>query len=373
MTLYFAYGSNLNMSQMNSRCPGARLLAPAGLKGYRFVINRLGVATLIPDVAAEVMGMLWDLSRDDIDMLDRYEGCRQGLYDKCYRITYSEGVQNVPALVYIDHRNTALGSPRKGYLEGIIAGAERHDFPAEYIQMLRSWPQERDFRAFNRLLNDARTRKELPLTLQTHVLSATKALKERRDELILRALSTCAEADNSRSSFEDLLRNVVGNELKRVRAQLEVKEAARLAFELAGFQRFLDHIQTLEGEVKSSALLERREENGEVAGAGIIITSEADRVHADEDRLVVTSHSPLVAWLWKRVFEEGCGIHPRACAFIDGIAHLLEHTPCFTDDMSLSVLILAGVRGLATSRVETLMAEIGHLKGEMCVSHSDAH
>lgn len=51
MRCYFAYGSNMDVRQMGQRCPGATLLWTATLGGYRFIINRRGVATVI--VAAQ--------------------------------------------------------------------------------------------------------------------------------------------------------------------------------------------------------------------------------------------------------------------------------------------------------------------------------
>ncbi len=53
-TLYFAYGSNLDQQQMRKRCPGARVLAPGVLRGYRIAfgnhsVKRGGaVATIVP-------------------------------------------------------------------------------------------------------------------------------------------------------------------------------------------------------------------------------------------------------------------------------------------------------------------------------------
>ena len=39
MTLYFAYGSNMNRSAMTRRCPGARAIGTAVLEGYRFFVG----------------------------------------------------------------------------------------------------------------------------------------------------------------------------------------------------------------------------------------------------------------------------------------------------------------------------------------------
>jgi len=45
---YFAYGSNINQEQMAFRCNDALPVAIAYVRNFRFVINSMGVATIIP-------------------------------------------------------------------------------------------------------------------------------------------------------------------------------------------------------------------------------------------------------------------------------------------------------------------------------------
>ena len=50
--LYFAYGSNLNLGQMQNRCPDSVPVARVILKGYQLCFNRvalsMGLSTLFP-------------------------------------------------------------------------------------------------------------------------------------------------------------------------------------------------------------------------------------------------------------------------------------------------------------------------------------
>lgn len=46
--LYFAYGSNLALSQMEMRCPSSPYVAPARLKNWRWQINKRGYANIVP-------------------------------------------------------------------------------------------------------------------------------------------------------------------------------------------------------------------------------------------------------------------------------------------------------------------------------------
>jgi hypothetical protein len=67
----------MDQGQMASRCPGARPIGIAELRGHRFRINSRGVATIEPDSTATVWGLLRALTLDDIAHLDEYEGVGQ--------------------------------------------------------------------------------------------------------------------------------------------------------------------------------------------------------------------------------------------------------------------------------------------------------
>lgn len=73
--LYFAYGSNINLDQMRFRCPDAVPVMPVTLQGYELAFRgHAGVATILPKEGASVHGLLWDLTPQCEQSLDRYEG-----------------------------------------------------------------------------------------------------------------------------------------------------------------------------------------------------------------------------------------------------------------------------------------------------------
>ena len=72
--LYFAYGSNLDRRQFTRRCPGSRPVSPAKLRGYRLAFRGGGHADIVREKGGIVRGALYEVTKRDVDALDRYEG-----------------------------------------------------------------------------------------------------------------------------------------------------------------------------------------------------------------------------------------------------------------------------------------------------------
>ena len=134
---YFAYGLNLDIASMAERCPKARLVGTAELGGYRFAVNRLGLATVLPAARCRVLGVLWSVTPRDEESLDSFEGVLENLYVK-ERIRLSIAGKTTSALIYraVESRP---GPPRQGYLENIIAAARTHGFSDDYITEISSF------------------------------------------------------------------------------------------------------------------------------------------------------------------------------------------------------------------------------------------
>ncbi|KAI0481570.1 hypothetical protein F4859DRAFT_425196 [Xylaria cf. heliscus] len=82
--LYFAYGSNLWMEQMATRCPNSHFMGRAVLPDYRWQINERGYANIVPASGFSVHGLVYELGAGDEPRLDRSEGVSTGAYSKAY-------------------------------------------------------------------------------------------------------------------------------------------------------------------------------------------------------------------------------------------------------------------------------------------------
>ena len=98
--LYFAYGSNINLEQMDYRCPDATVVGPVVLENYELLFRRGGFATIEPKKGERVHGLLWSITPECERSLDLYEGYPR-FYDK-QTVTVRDGLgRELPVMAYI--------------------------------------------------------------------------------------------------------------------------------------------------------------------------------------------------------------------------------------------------------------------------------
>ncbi|KAG0645483.1 hypothetical protein D0Z07_8695 [Hyphodiscus hymeniophilus] len=90
-SLYFAYGSNLQLKQMAKRCPDSQYQGRARLHNFRWQINDRGFANVIPDPNSSVEGLCYLLSGEDEARLDRSEGVPTAYQKKWTEVDFYPG------------------------------------------------------------------------------------------------------------------------------------------------------------------------------------------------------------------------------------------------------------------------------------------
>lgn len=137
MPLYFAYGSNMDQTAMAARCPASKPVGIGRLMRHRFIVFEGGYASVVRDPQRVVWGMVWDLALADVPALDRYESIASGLYTKVVQpIVTAQGARR--AVVYVG-RSGRPGTPKPGYMEGVVAAATHAGLPEDYIRSLSVW------------------------------------------------------------------------------------------------------------------------------------------------------------------------------------------------------------------------------------------
>ncbi|KAJ3522631.1 hypothetical protein NMY22_g11809 [Coprinellus aureogranulatus] len=146
-TLYFGYGSNLWIDQMNRRCPESKLVGIGLLKDWKWIINNRGYANIILSPTDIVYGLVYEISATDEASLDRSEGVPVSYLKQYHSIEFTP--LSVPThhnhpdvqapsisspslakemLVYVDIKRVTPSSPKEEYIyrinKGIVDGVK---------------------------------------------------------------------------------------------------------------------------------------------------------------------------------------------------------------------------------------------------------
>ncbi|WP_431284405.1 gamma-glutamylcyclotransferase family protein [Humitalea sp. 24SJ18S-53] len=113
-TLYAAYGSNLNRTQMAARCPAAVSAGGVLVPGWRLAFNKWALIERDPE--AEVAVGLWTVTPACLTSLDRFEGVPHAYVRDL--LPLPDGRQ---AVVYHDVA-ARPGPPSLAYVQRIRAG-----------------------------------------------------------------------------------------------------------------------------------------------------------------------------------------------------------------------------------------------------------
>ena len=144
MTLYAAYGSNMDPEQMVLRAPHSPQRGTGWMVGWRLTVGGedLGwegaLATVVEEPGSQVFVSLYDMTDADEATLDEWEGSDLGLYTKIrVRVATLDG--DVTAWIYVlDAYEGGLPSAR--YLGIMADAAEAAGAPDDYVEDLRTRP-----------------------------------------------------------------------------------------------------------------------------------------------------------------------------------------------------------------------------------------
>ena len=127
---YFAYGSNLWVPQMRSRCPSARPVGTGVLDGWKIVCDKPSTdgsskLNIRPAASGSVHGVLYELADLDRPNLDAAEP----LYTPV-----EAAVEGRDVLTYSYEGEPSDRRPYDWYLAVVLAGAASHGLPTENLQ-----------------------------------------------------------------------------------------------------------------------------------------------------------------------------------------------------------------------------------------------
>jgi gamma-glutamylcyclotransferase (GGCT)/AIG2-like uncharacterized protein YtfP len=141
VTLYAAYGTNLDPGRMSERCPHSPLRSTGWLRGWRLTFGGEehgwdgALATIVEDPIEQVFVAIYDVTPEDEAELDQWDSADTGLYRKTrVRVSTMSGEVLVWAYVLDAYEG---GLPSAIYLGVLADAAEAADAPADYVAALR--------------------------------------------------------------------------------------------------------------------------------------------------------------------------------------------------------------------------------------------
>ena len=144
MTLYAAYGTNLDPARMSERCPHSILQSTGWLTGWRLTFGGEehgwdgALSTIVQDPFEQVFVAVYDVTPEDVAELDRWDSADTGLYRRAkVRVKTLAGELLVWAYVLDAYEG---GLPSASYLGVLADAAVAADAPADYVAALRQRP-----------------------------------------------------------------------------------------------------------------------------------------------------------------------------------------------------------------------------------------
>lgn len=146
---YFAYGSNLDLLQMQLRCPDAQFVSTARLDGYRVCFPRKSFVRDCATISVEpamgdcVWGALYELSDDEMRRLDEREGFSPLAEDadrnKHTRMTIQVEASDERVVIADTHVAVPTenpGDPSPHYIAYLVACAAECGLPKSHLVKL---------------------------------------------------------------------------------------------------------------------------------------------------------------------------------------------------------------------------------------------
>jgi len=142
--LYFAYGSNLSISAMRERAPGAQPVIAAVLHDHALVFESneprdapdAYFANVRPSPSSAVPGALYEINAGDLESLDLYEDLARGVYERAFlSVARADGVP-ADAIIYRMCSTGAarFGAPSREQLEQIRTGYADWDLDLRVLE-----------------------------------------------------------------------------------------------------------------------------------------------------------------------------------------------------------------------------------------------
>lgn len=127
--LYFSYGMNTNVQEMQTRCPGVQSLGHSRLINYAFRFAQH--ADVVKCNGSYVDGVLWEITTDHLNSLDQLEAYPYYYNRRELRVSIAN--RTVMAIVYFMQPGHVDHPPNDYYFNSVVQGYTQHEVPVDQL------------------------------------------------------------------------------------------------------------------------------------------------------------------------------------------------------------------------------------------------
>ena len=149
--LYVAYGSNMNLEQMNYRCPNSYVVGNGKLNKWRLIFNIHADVVYTDNNEDYVPVVVWNIADNDWNRLDMYEGFPSYYVKQIVDVILDNG-EIEKAIVYVMAENRkGICPPYENYFNGIKIGYIENGIDVKYLYdaLEYSYDNETEYNKYN--------------------------------------------------------------------------------------------------------------------------------------------------------------------------------------------------------------------------------
>ena len=149
----FAYGSNMLIKKLRSRCPSAEKIGVCKIKKHNLKFHKVSKkdhsgkcdCEYTESETAEVYGVLFRIPKSEQTKLDEFEGLGKGYAKKKIGVTtIEEGKDTAVMYCATDEAKDPNKKPYVWYLNQVIEGAKENCLPDDYIAKISKVAADED-------------------------------------------------------------------------------------------------------------------------------------------------------------------------------------------------------------------------------------
>ena len=150
VVLHFGYGSNMSESYMRQYTPSLKYVMNAQLPNFEIQFRKYsknmggGISSIIEKPGGMVYGVLYYITKKEMDALDILEDVPLGIYKReTFQVLGDDGKWYAADLYRVTNPKGPF-EPAKKYLDLMIAGASEHNINQDWIETLKKMREKQN-------------------------------------------------------------------------------------------------------------------------------------------------------------------------------------------------------------------------------------